>query len=301
VKINNSAKNHYNQVLLTPQSLSLFPPSALSGYSTTVEGITYRVCAYDYYHTDGNYDPWKLFDRTNASSSTYASMDAFFQNGALKVVGYSFGNDTNYKGIYFGIDMGQRIVMKQYKFTLHATAPGRCPKTWKIYATNDDRCWNATGGKNRTPSYNVTSEFNWIEIDYKSNQYSYVDNTLFDISNNNTGYRFYAINVNALRGSTDATGGYLLHLYEMYIYGYTYLPYQNRLGSPTNKGNIFLNDFRVHTNQLTSQFEDNLYDVYNVQNTSNTYSLNENQVITLTREELNINRLQYNAYSNLTI
>ncbi|WP_396190641.1 LamG-like jellyroll fold domain-containing protein, partial [Flavobacterium sp.] len=179
--------------------------------------------------------------------------------------------------------------------------PGRCPKTWKIYATNDDRCWNATGGKNRTPSYNVTSEFNWIEIDYKSNQYSYVDNTLFDISNNNTGYRFYAINVNALRGSTDATGGYLLHLYEMFIYGYVYIPYQNRLGSPNNKGNIFLNDFRVHTNTSTAQFEDNLYDVYNIQNTSNIYSLNQNQIITLTREELNLNTLQYNAYSNLTI
>ena len=301
IKINNSEKNYYNQITLAPQSLSLYPPSALSGYSTTIDGITYRACAYDYFHSDGNYDPWKVFDRSNAASSRYTSMDAYFQNGALKISGYSFGNDAAFKGIYFGIDMGQRIVMKQYKFTINASFPGRCPRTWKIYATNDDRCWNATGGKNRTPSYNTTIDLGWNEIDYKVNQYTYTDNILFNIPNNNSGYRFYAISVNAVRGSTDANGGYYLDINDMYIYGYSYLSYQNRLGSPNNKGNVFYNDFRVHTNTLTTQFEENLFDIYTIQNTFNVYSLNENQIITLSREELSLNTLQYNAYSNLTI
>ena len=302
VQINNGPKNVYNQMLLSQPIFSQFPPSAMTAMNTTINGITYRACAYDYY--DDTYPPHLAFTKVVSGANAWVGQPSNYTptTGVMKMIGYSFGNDTSFKGGYLGIDMGQKIVMKSYKVTrVNATWAERLPKTWKIYATNDDRCWNATGGKyGRTAAFNTGPDVGWIEIDYELNQTTYTDDTLFNLPNNYAGYRYYAINVNSLRGGAATSDVVLIG--EWYIFGYPYYTYMNRLGAPTNQGNLYLSDLRLHTAAPTTEFENNIYDKFTLNAQNNAYIFPRNpKVISLSKEELELNRLDYNTSDNFSI
>jgi hypothetical protein len=303
VRINNGVKNTYNQILLTQPVFMLFPPSAMRADNTVLNGITYRACAYDY--VDDNYQPFLAFTRDATGTNAWISPTSHFlsSTGVMNIIGYSFGNDTSFKGAYLGIDMGQKIVMKAYKITrVNSTWAERIPRTWKIYATNDDRCWNPTGGKyNRMPAFNTGPEFGWVEIDYELNQTTYTDDTFFNLPNNALGFRYYAINVNSIRGGTSSTNSLLIG--EWYIYGYPYYTFVNRLGAITNQGSLYLSDLRLDTNALTTEYENNIYDKYALINNQGTYifSSNTNKVISLSKEELELNELSHSTITNLSI
>lgn len=302
VQINNGVKNNYNQLVLSQPVLSQYPPSAMTGMNTTINGITYRACAYDYY--DDTYLPYLAFTKNATGGNAWVGQPSNYTptTGVMKMVGYSFGNDTTFKGGYLGIDMGQKIVMKSYKVTrVNSTWAERLPKTWKIYATNNDGCWNTVGGKyGRTAGFNTGSDMDWVEIDYELNQTTYTDDTIFSLPNNYSGYRYYAININSLRGGASTSDVILIG--EWYIYGYPYYTYMNRLGAPTNQGNLYLSDFRLHTNVPTTEFENNIYDKFTLQTLNNAYVLSSNQnVISLSKKELELNRIDYNTSENFSI
>jgi len=187
-----------------PMSL-LYPRINMTNFITldSNTGITYRACSYN------NYDAfiaWQAFDN---SSSRYVSTNCFSGTGSLNITGVSFGNDTNYKGTYLAIDMGQEIFIKKYSIQpgydyYNPPRNNRLPKNWKIYATNNNNCWNNNGVNNG--SLNTGSAYGWVEIDAQTNQIGYTVNRSFIINSSNY-YRYYAIHVNAI-GSGDLWGGY---------------------------------------------------------------------------------------------
>ncbi len=199
----------YNNIISgTPVQL----PPYMTNFSTTINNIIYRACAYDYFPYTVNgiiYDffAWQAFDISN---SRYVSQSNFNGDGTLSISGVTFGNDINYRGVYIGIDMGQKINMKSY-YIKKGFSPNntnnRNPKNWKIYATNNDACWNSNGGYNSKGSLNTSSAYDWVEIDIRSNETTYIDTTVFTLNSNNF-YRYYALHVNAII-SGDQNGGFL--------------------------------------------------------------------------------------------
>jgi alpha-tubulin suppressor-like RCC1 family protein len=183
-----------------------YPPSPMTGPTTNINNIIYRACAYDtFVLLPWSFDPWQAFDNSN---TRYSSNSNFSWDGSLAIGGVTFGNDTNYRGIYLAIDMGQQILIQSYNIKKGFSINGegnRNPKNWKIYATNNIACWNTAG----SGSLNTSSAYDWTAIDTRSNLTTYGDTTLFTINNNtsNTTYRFYALQVNALI-SGDQYGGY---------------------------------------------------------------------------------------------
>jgi hypothetical protein len=250
IKINNGVKNYFNEISLQP-NLTFFPPAPLTGFTTTINGIVYRACSFEYY-TPETLVAWQAFDRN--TSTRFCTNASYSSTGALNVSGVSFGNDTSYKGIYLGIDMGQLMVMRYYTITASGSV-NRKPKNWKIYGTNNIRCWNNLGGTNATGAFYTGPEYDWIEIDARTNQTSYTNNTRWEMPNNYNSYRFYAMNVNAI----ITTDGYL-DFTEWSIYGFVYPSiYRNTLGNATNKGNLLLNDFKLFNNANSILVENEIY------------------------------------------
>jgi len=180
-----------------------YPPSPMTASSTTINNITYRACTSDSFNYN-SFDGWRVFAKIGGGTA-WTSGSSYNQDGSLSAQGVTFGNDTNYRGIYIGIDMGEEIIIKSYHLKQGWSPLGngnRNPKNWKLYATNNVACWNSTG----RGSLNTSSVYGWVAIDTRSNETSYVDTTLFTL-NNSTTYRFYALQINATR-SGDQYGGY---------------------------------------------------------------------------------------------
>jgi hypothetical protein len=281
------------------QIIQQYPPAPMTAFSTTIAGITYRACAYNYNNTASS-APWNAFDRSSATNANrYIASDTFDINGVLNVTGTYFGNDTNYRGVYLGIDMGQPFVMKYYQFLQYYF--NRSPRNWRIYATNDGRCWNQTGGSNGTPCYNTDAIFGWTQIDGRSQETLWTNATRFSMDSNNTPYRYYAIHVNALIGAT-ASGGYNFDIYEWQIFGYPYYVYMNSLGSFKNSGTLYISDFRIHTTQLSSYEEDKTYGIVDTVNTNGVYTLDyTNSIILPPGDILPFTSTYWNTSNDFTI
>ena len=272
-----------------------YPLIPMKGFITEYNGIIYRACAYSYY-TPEQLTPWKAFDRSFADLTRYVSNASFDINGVLNIPGVNFGNDTNYNGIYLGIDMGSTIIMKYYYIIQTAGyGYGRLPRNWKIYATNDDRCWDNTGGTNGTPCFKTDAIYNWKQIDVRINEISQNDDTRF-ILDNNTPYRYYALHVNALIGDTTNGGSYF-DIYEWRIFGYPYYSFNNTLGSSTNNGLLTLKDFKIYTTN-----EEKIYDIAKLINNNGVYTLDyTNSIILHPSNQLSFTPTNWNTLGDLTI
>ena len=281
------------------QIIQQYPPAAMTGFDTTYAGITYRACAYNYNNTESS-APWRAFDRSSAANANrYIGANSFDINGILNITGVYFGNDTSYKGVYLGIDMGQPFIMKYYHLNPYFTS--RLPRNWKIYATNDSRCWNTTGGSFNTASFNTDAIYNWTQIDVRSQEISYTNLTRFILDSNNTPYRYYAFHVNALIGGT-ASGGFNFDIYEWQIFGFPYYSYKNRLGSVKNLGNVYLSDFNIHTTPLISYDEDKIYGTIDLVNNSGTYTPDyTNSIIVPPGDIIPFTTTSWNTSNDLTV
>jgi hypothetical protein len=281
------------------QIIQQYPPAAMTGFDTTYAGITYRACAYNYNNTESS-APWRAFDRSSAANANrYIGANSFDINGVLNITGVSFGNDTSYKGVYLGIDMGQPFIMKYYHIIQYLYT--RNPRNWKIYATNDSRCWNTTGGSFNTASFNTDAIYNWTQIDVRSQEISYTNLTRFILDSNNTPYRYYAFHVNALIGGT-ASGGFNFDIYEWQIFGFPYYSYKNRLGSVKNLGNVYLSDFNIHTTPLIPYDEDKIYGTIDLVNNSGTYTPDyTNSIIVPPGDIIPFTTTSWNTSNDLTV
>jgi hypothetical protein len=270
-----------------------YPLIPMTGFTTEYNGIIYRACAYSYY-TPEQLTHWKAFDRSLTNLTRYVSDASFDINGVLNISGVYFGNDTNYKGVYLGIDMGSTIIMKYY-YIIQSIIYGRLPRNWKIYATNDDRCWNETGGTNGTPCFKTDAIYNWKQIDIRIQESTYNNDTRFTLDNN-IPYRYYALHVNALIGETT-TGGFYFDIYEWRIFGYPYYSYSNTLGSSTNNGLLTLKDFKIYTTN-----EEKIYDTANLINNNGVYTLDyTNSIIVRPSNQLSFTSTNWNILGDLTI
>jgi hypothetical protein len=281
------------------QIIQQYPPVAMTGFDTTYAGITYRACAYNYNNTESS-APWRAFDRSSAANANrYIGANSFDINGILNITGVSFGNDTSYNGVYLGIDMGQPFIMKYYHIIQYLYT--RNPRNWKIYATNDSRCWNTTGGSFNTASFNTDAIYNWTQIDVRSQEISYTNLTRFILDSNNTPYRYYAFHVNALIGGT-ASGGFNFDIYEWQIFGFPYYSYKNRLGSVKNLGNVYLSDFNIHTTPLIPYDEDKIYGTIDLVNNSGTYTPDyTNSIIVPPGDIIPFTTTSWNTSNDLTV
>jgi hypothetical protein len=281
------------------QIIQQYPPAAMTGFDTTYAGITYRACAYNYNNTESS-APWRAFDRSSAANANrYIGANSFDINGILNITGVYFGNDTSYKGVYLGIDMGQPFIMKYYHIIQYLYT--RNPRNWKIYATNDSRCWNTTGGSYNTASFNTDAIYNWTQIDVRSQEISYTNLTRFILDSNNTPYRYYAFHVNALIGGT-ASGGFNFDIYEWQIFGFPYYSYKNRLGSVKNLGNVYLSDFNIHTTPLIPYDEDKIYGTIDLVNNSGTYTPDyTNSIIVPPGDIIPFTTTSWNISNDLTV
>ena len=230
-----------------PPATALLPATGMTGYTTTISGYTYRACALNYDNVN-NFPVWQLYDRN--TTTRYASLQVY-TSGIIGASGVSFGADTTFKGSYVGIDMGQSFVLQYYRITQASALATRRPRTWKVYATNDDGCWNATGGTNSTPCFNTSSTYGWVQIHSVSENTTYTDATQFVITGNTTPYRYYALSAYRVIG-TDAR----LDFTEWYHYGY--YPYSAK-------------SIKIHrnVNDLTFQIDNTVVHetAYNLENT----------------------------------
>ena len=228
-------------------SLSLYPPTAMTAYSSAINGITYRVCANAYYDSVTS-AAYNAFDRNIATR--FISADNYTLAGTI-ISGrgqVSFGSDTSFLGFYLGIDMGQQIVMKYYNIAFNeAVLAGRRPKTWKVFATNDNNCFSGSGSAAR---FNTDTIYGWVQIDYKINETSYTNTTNFNLNNNTNGYRYYAILVNELIGN-NANGGTYFELTEWYIYGYLPSALKNiTIKNNNNQLSFEMNNTSIYSTQM---------------------------------------------------
>jgi hypothetical protein len=281
------------------QIIQQYPPAPMTAFSTTIAGITYRACSYDYYAgtTELGY-AWKAFDRSGTATTRYISLADFDTNGILNITGTYLGNDIFYKGVYLGIDMGQSFILKYYYIVIYSTLSGRLPRNWKIYATNDSRCWNTTGGTSSTPCFNTDAAFGWTQLDVRSQEIYYTQNTRFSMDSNNTPYRYYALHVNALIGTSAS----YFDISEWQIFGYPYYVYMNSLGSFKNSGTLYISDFRIHTTQISSYEEDKTYGIVDTVNTNGVYTLDyTNSIILPPGDILPFTSTYWNTSNDFTI
>jgi hypothetical protein len=193
-----------------------YPPSPMTASSTTINNITYRACTSDSFNYN-SFDGWRAFAKIGGGTA-WTTGSSYNGDGSISG-GVTFGNDTNYRGHYIGIDMGEEIIIKSYHLKQGWSPLGngnRNPKNWKLYATNNVACWNSAG----RGSLNTSADYGWVAIDTRSNETSYVDTTLFTL-NNSTTYRFYALQINATR-SGDQYGGYC-ELSEWELFGSNFI------------------------------------------------------------------------------
>jgi hypothetical protein len=155
---------------------------------------------------------------------------------------------TGYAGEYIQIDLGESMVLKAYKIHPISDFAGgvlRAPKDFRMYASNDPNSWT---------NINHSS---WTLIDEEINTTSY---TLYTpksfIVNNNSMYRYYVLIINKTFSSN--TNG-MCQIAEIELYVLIFFSYINKLGSAPNVGDLYLSDFRITTDIITSNIEDIVY------------------------------------------
>jgi hypothetical protein len=278
IKLNNSTKLGYS----SPQKpkYGKYPryPATSENY-TYLDGTNVRI---------SGSSRWNTTDHSFYQSFTHNITDFGWVSAAGKYNTITGIATTDYRfeypGEYLQIDLGEKILLVYYKIYNRRDSISRAPKTFRIYASNDDNCWT-----------NINN-INWILIDERTN-ISYTHNLAEFTINNTVSYRYYVIII-----YTNYTDQFV-QFAEWELYGAPDV--FNIIISPsTNIGKIYVGDFRVITKNISSFQTDLLYDIY--EKNLNTFNLlmNTNN-ISLTNNSINSSNAylhyQFDSIANLNI
>jgi hypothetical protein len=191
----------------------------------------------------------------NRSYNDYGWVSYGYTNGISTATTIFFNSDSAFHGHYLMIDLAEQIILASYKIVASSDVGYQSghPSTFRIYATNDSNSWNNT----KTGNWVMLSE--QIEATYTVATNPFIN---VNLPNNFTKYRYYAIIT--YKTNTTNTNYVRINELELYAYpsnSYAYSPYlyTNKLGSSTNKGNIYLSDFKVLTTPITTAVQNSLY------------------------------------------
>jgi hypothetical protein len=279
IRINNGPKIIYNQI--TPNILK-YPRQALTGTTNTyTDGTQVQVALSSSFDTNKRFNAfdgvlYTLGDGTNYGWATATGTYVNASGIATNTNNY-FNNDTTFYGEWIMIDLGEAIILKYYRLYPLNNYLNRAPRDMRIYATND------------TTSWNNTKSGNWIQIDEEIN-ISFTNNNFNQYSVFLTqAYRYYALIVNRTQSGNDIA---LTQITEWELYGFSPSTFINKLGTSVNQGNLYISDFRIIRDPITSNLETNLY------NTSyeNSYLVDN---FTMTNYLTNLNTLYFNGNKRL--
>jgi|694.fasta_scaffold00159_2 hypothetical protein len=191
----------------------------------------------------------------NRNYSDYGWVSYGYTNGISTATTIFFNSDSAFHGHYLMIDLAEQIILASYKIVASSDVGYQSghPSTFRIYATNDSNSWNNT----KTGNWVMLSE--QIEATYTAATNPFIN---VNLPNNFTKYRYYAIIT--YKTNTTNTNYVRINELELYAYpsnSYAYSPYlyTNKLGSSTNKGNVYMSDFKVLTTPITTAVQNSLY------------------------------------------
>ena len=242
VQLNDKKTNISNITLGFLNTLIKFPR-----YAMTSDTLTYPDTSGIVVSTFAS-SVWSIYDSAWRSFN-YVTGDRAWGTKDPRYSGSGLALNTlrsDYAGDYLQIDLGERIILRSY--TIYRRNEGwgdyRQPKTFRIYASNSASSWT-----------NI-NDTNWVLLDDKINV-PYYSNYTANLSSNYAAYRYYVLVVNMTYGATMVQIGE----WELYAYPYAYSPYlyTNKLGSSTNKGNVYMSDFKVLTTPITTAVQNSLY------------------------------------------
>ncbi len=137
---------------------------------------------------------YSVFDQLYYTAGEWQPAGGMYDSsGVATAVASYLDNDTTYRGEWVMVDLGESIVLKKYRiYPLNSPWLNRCPKDFKIYATNDNNSWT-------TPTTVTT----WDLLDTRTNIAAFTDNLFkeFFTSTNSVSYRYYAIIINKTQGA----------------------------------------------------------------------------------------------------
>lgn len=170
------------------------------------DGTIVRTNASTYYDERSDiYLPSNVFNPIGSWASSDVAYTGLYPT-IFKV--HYFNNDTTYYGEWVMIDLGEKIILNNYKL-FSSFKTDAAPRNFRIYATNDDASWNNT------------KSMKWNKIDERTDILFANDQTpnTFTI-NQQTAYRYYAIIVH-----NTGTDGWAVEIKEWELYGKPYIVY----------------------------------------------------------------------------
>jgi len=170
-----------------------YPRQRMSANTLTYSGInsnaTVSVKASSYYNHNGDYDVYRSFDGVirsgDFSSWGWCTSSASYINGTNSTY-----NKSDYPGEWLMIDLGESIVLKKLNiFSRSDNSFVRKPKSFKIYGSNNQACYNDINHSSWTPIY-TGEDPNPTGVQLTSY-----------IIKNNASYRYYVIVINKIHST----------------------------------------------------------------------------------------------------
>jgi hypothetical protein len=230
--INNDNFVFYNQIEINTQTPFIKYPRYVATSETYVypDGTNVKIIGSSRYNTTDH--SWYQSFNNSTSDFGWGASSSKYTSGIANTT-----YRTEYSGEYIQIDLGEAILLANYKIYQRSGWNARLPKSFRIYGSNDINCWT---------NINHSS---WVLIDEKIDLSSYTIGS-FTIANNIIAYQFYVLIC------YKTFGGDFVQFSEFELYGY---PYNFKLGSITNTGNVYISNFRILNIPLTSEIQNELY------------------------------------------
>ena len=157
--------------------LSYYPPSALTGVSTTHYGVTYTTSSSTNY---GNpFENWKAYDKTSGNNG-WATTSQYHGTSTLHTGTDALGS---FSGQWNKLHMSTAAVVTSVNVVGRSGNDHQAPDSWRILGSNDDTNWTQLHHSTNAMEYN------------SGNGYT---ETL--VPANLTAYEYYAIIVDSVQG-----------------------------------------------------------------------------------------------------
>ena len=170
-----------------------YPRESMDGYTKTyADGTIIRCRGSGFLSGNEAYAEYHVFEtyisRPYSTKSAWITEIIYGNNGVISTSRSSqyFSTDTTYYGEYIIIDLGEQIVLGEYKIYPVNFSTSLSPKDFRIYATNTDE------------AYSQSTDTNWIQIDEQTDITGWSNDTPqnFVLGTVPIAYRYYAIVIN---------------------------------------------------------------------------------------------------------